>query len=133
MGHDCLYLEGNGSGKIGIKKKKKNPNITVFVVPWWAWSHVFLSHYRQLYITHHLSFFLTYPLNLYTAAIQVFSFFLLLVLFLVLVIKNEKKLLDVLNSLFFLVKVIQFLCYTEVEKSDAIFFTWILVKKSQWL
>ena len=42
----------------------------------------------------------------------------------------KKKLLDVLNSLFFLVKVIQFLCYTEIEKSDAInFLTWILVKK----
>ena len=34
----------------------------------------------------------------------------------------KKKLLDVLNSLFFLLRVIQFLCYTEIEKSDAINF-----------
>ena len=31
MGHDCFWRE-NGLGKIG-KKKKKKPNITVFVVP----------------------------------------------------------------------------------------------------
>ena len=81
MGHDCLYLEGKWVRESRNNQKKKKPNITVFVVPWWAWSHVFLSHYRQLYhssslsffltlppIIYHsssLSFFLTYPLNLY--------------------------------------------------------------------
>ena len=71
MGHDCFWRE-NGLGKIG--KKKKKPNITVFVVPWWAWSHVFLSHYRQLYHSSSLSFFLTLPPIIYHSSSP--SFFL---------------------------------------------------------
>ena len=59
-----LFVFGGKMGQ-GKWELKKTPNITVFEVPWWAWSPCLSQSLPPIiYHSSSLSFFLTYQLNL---------------------------------------------------------------------